>query len=238
MKIILTLILTIVLLVTNIINKNKKENYSFVKEKDCNNSICNPSTVLNPILLALIPQTLYNSDGITITIDKNNTKSYVYINKDKSCLVRPITIVLTTFCDIVLSKDLITNITNITNSLEKITLKNVYVSAELFIDCESTSKTLRIKNLFVDISHENPQTTIDTGNDLINHLLGGIINNNSHSINYLSPDCNSTNSKTCSEEYECTALFNKINSFIKKENFPVISINSEILSSISLICGG
>ena len=216
---------------------------------------CNPSNLLNTIILSLIPQTLYDNDGIKIEIDKTHTNSYIYVKKN--CSIQPITVVINTYCTILvsdvtkinslISKDILNNILdmlgvphNKDNPIPNIKLKNMYVSAELFIDCSKKSN-IEVSDLFVDMSYENPETNLDTGNDIINPFLNSIITNNSHAIKIIPPDCKNTNLATCILNDKtiqgCTSMVNLINSFINKNKLPKIDIPSTASSTISLICG-
>jgi len=242
-------------------NRDNKEQKRGKKREHFSSTLtdCDPSCVgnpnLNPLILTALPNPINipidmpnsNINGI-LSITYSNFDSYIYVKK--GCQVEPITLVLSTYASLNISGDsLINSLIPIPTGLTQITISNIFLSLEVFIDCNTLQ--LSIKNIFVDISDGeggNPKTEVNTGSSYDN-LINAIISNNSQSINFqkpscsfdlttcnLSPNCNSMTDPSC-----CRSLVKTINSFISQNvsNLPSFDLPPSSPASfiIKNICG-
>ena len=221
-------------------DRDKKEILqSLISSSDCDSG-CIANTLLNPLILSLIPNPI--TIGDIANISWSNANTYVYTKK--GCQVQPITLVLTTYASLNINNaSLINNLFPFSTGLTQLSIDNVFLSIEIFIDCNTLK--LSVKDMFIDISNENPKTQVNTGT-LYDTLINGIISNNSHSINFqqpscsfylttcnLSSDCNSQTDPSC-----CRSLVKQINLLIQQNLSLIPSVDvSSSSGTLSLICG-
>ena len=208
---------------------------------DSLDNICGPpTTAFNTQIFSYIPSILYDSNGIKITRNSAYDKSYAYLSKLGQ--VKPITLILTTYCIITIdsTSSLFSDYFLFlqSNQINAITINNVFVSLEIYIDCNTYN--LSIKDLFIDISNSNPKTQVNTGNPTIDALVNLILTNNSHTINFKTPTC-TFDLKTCDPD-GCTALVKAINEKVNVSNLPSVDLsNSQGSPSarqiIDILCG-
>lgn len=191
---------------------------------DSLDNICGPTTAFNTQIFAYIPSIIYDSSGIKITRNSAYDKSYAYLSKLGQ--VKPITLILTTYCNITIdsTSPVFSNYFLFLQSyqINAITINNVFVSLEIYIDCNTYN--LSIKDLFIDISYSNPTTQVNTGNPNIDPLVNLILNNNSHTINFKTPTC-TFDLKTCDAD-GCTALVAAINEKVNVSYLPSVDLNN------------
>jgi hypothetical protein len=206
---------------------------------------CDPSCVGNPnlntFLLTLIPNPI-DINGILSITHNSNFDSYIYVKK--GCQVQPITLVLATYANLNINNtSLINSLFPFPIGLTQLTINNIFLSLEIFIDCNTSQ--LSIKNIFINISDGeggNPKTEVNTGSSY-DTLINAIVSNNSQSINFQKPSCSfdlttcdlSTDCNSLTDPNCCRSLVKQINLLISQNlSIPSIDVSS---TGINLVCG-
>lgn len=244
--IILVLSIISLFLSLSVIRKNKgdtrdkkREYYMSQMSSDCDSGcVGNPN--LNPLILNLIPNPI-NVNGILSITHNYDFDSYIYVKK--GCQVQPITLVLETYVSLnIINPSLINSLFPFPTGLTQLSIDNIFLSMEIFIDCNTLKLT--IKDMFMDISKENPVTQVNTGT-LYDTLINGIVSNNSSYINFQKPSClfdlTTCNLSNCDSQTDpscCRSLVKQINLIIKQNLSLIPSIDVSSSSGIlDLMCG-
>lgn len=122
--------------------------------------------------------------------------------------------------------------------LTKLTINNIFLSIEVFIDCNTYQ--LRVNNIFLDISNgynsytgKYDKLVTNVNGTPYDNIINGIISNNSNTINFDIPSC-SFNLQTCNNQsstpvdQQCKPLVNTINSYMNKSLFPTVDLSQNI----------
>ena len=202
-----------------------------------NNNDCLPTTQLSPLILHYIPTPIYNNEnGMIITTNQNYTNIYAYISKD--CEVKPITLVMTSYCNIIINDSSVLGSLTIPITIPTpLIISNLFLSMNIFIDCDTY--IMSVEDLYVNISNGNAvngtQYLKTTSN---NQLLDYILKNNSQDIVFKTPGINFDINTSGDQS---TALVRLLNTYIKqnKSVFPSVDLhnNSNAVLAINIVCG-
>lgn len=177
---------------------------SFDNSSICSDA-CQPTSGtdgLNGLILPQIPITLYDNDGIKINNNKSRENIYSYLNKNCGNIsdnIPILTFVFTTYCDITITKpSLLQYFVLLGINVSSLTINNIFLSVRMFID--KTNFFLNIQDLKINFSNGQNgtlQTYATVSDSNLQTILNQLISNNSETIVFKQPTCNTIDLNTC-----------------------------------------